>query len=143
MPTHPPIFGLFFLHPQQPPPPPPVVQPPPPVAAAAEAGEKAKLMPKLDSRRRHRGTSFDYCGTFSDTSLRRRLFEDHRLGRLPRRVRPQLRRRRPALDVRLAAASRRPPALIWRANHKSLGAWAERAYPKGHLIDNSDGAAAA
>ena len=32
---------------------------------------------------------------------------------------------------------------IWRANHKTLGAWAERAYPEGHLIDNSDGAAAA
>ena len=29
---------------------------------------------------------------------------------------------------------------IWRANHKTLGAWAERAYPEGHLIDNSDGA---
>ena len=24
---------------------------------------------------------------------------------------------------------------IWRANHKTLGAWAERAYPEGHLID--------
>ena len=32
---------------------------------------------------------------------------------------------------------------IWRANHKTLGAWAERAYPEGHLIDNSDRAAAA
>ena len=32
---------------------------------------------------------------------------------------------------------------IWRTNHKTLGAWAERAYPEGHLIDNSDGAAAA
>ena len=32
---------------------------------------------------------------------------------------------------------------IWRANHKTLGAWTERAYPEGHFIDNSDGAAAA
>ena len=32
---------------------------------------------------------------------------------------------------------------IWRANHKTLGAWAERAYPEGHLIDNNEGAAAA
>ena len=32
---------------------------------------------------------------------------------------------------------------IRRATHKTLRAWAERAYPVGHLIDNSDGAAAA
>ena len=32
---------------------------------------------------------------------------------------------------------------IWRANHKTLGAWAKRAYPEGHLIDNGHGAAAA
>ena len=32
---------------------------------------------------------------------------------------------------------------IWRANHKTLGAWAERAYPEGHLLDNGHGAAAA
>ena len=32
---------------------------------------------------------------------------------------------------------------IWRANHKTLGAWAERAYPEGHLSDNGHGAAAA
>ena len=45
-------------------------------------------------------------------------------------------------NVRRAAASR--GAGIWRANHKTLvGAWAERAYPEGHLIDNNEGAAAA
>ena len=32
---------------------------------------------------------------------------------------------------------------IWRATPKTLGAWGERAYPEGHLIDNNEGAAAA
>jgi len=27
---------------------------------------------------------------------------------------------------------------IWRANHKTLGAWAERAYPEGHLMNNNN-----
>ena len=48
--------------------------------------------------------------------------------------------------LRSMCVARLPVAVgagIWRANHKTLGAWAERAYPKGHLIDNSNGAAAA
>ena len=84
--------------------------------------------------------SSDYCGTISKgyDGLLKTIAWDAYPGEFPRGVDVDGLRSMCVARLRVAVG-----AGIWRANHKTLGAWAERAYPEGHLIDNNEGAAAA
>ena len=84
--------------------------------------------------------SSDYCGTISKgyDGLLKTIAWDAYPGEFPRGADVDGLRSMCVARLRVAVG-----AGIWRANHKTLGAWAERAYPEGHLIDNGHGAAAA
>ena len=110
---------------------------------AVEAGDKGKFysyrksISNLDELRQRGVVHFassDYCGTISEgyDKLLKIIASDVYPGDFG------------SIDVdglRSLCVSRLRVAVgagIWRANHKTLGAWAERAYPERHRIDDND-----